>query len=50
VTVAVPLPPGLVEEGGQAVLYARRNWVRGGDGVTVTVRSNPLLLTIFGGS
>jgi hypothetical protein len=50
VTVAVPFPPGLVEEGGQAVLYARRNWVRGGDGVTVTVRSNPLLLTIFGGS
>lgn len=50
VTVAVPLPPGLVVEGGQAVLYARRNWVRGGDGVTVTVRSNPLLLTIIGGS
>ena len=49
-TVEVALPEELVSEGGQAVLYAERNWVRGSDGVTVTVRSNPLLVTVHGGA
>lgn len=49
-TVAVPLPGELVAEGGQAVLYAERNWVRGADGVTLTVRSNPLLVSVHGGA
>ncbi len=49
-TVAVALPGELVSDGGQAVLYAERSWVRGADGVTVTVRSNPLLVTVHGGA
>jgi len=49
-TVEVPLPENLVADGGQAVLYAQRTWVRGSDGVTVTVRSNPLLVTVHGGT
>jgi hypothetical protein len=49
-TVAINLPEELVSEGGQAVLYAQRSWVRGSDGVTVTVRSNPLLVTVHGGA
>lgn len=47
-TVAVSLPQALYDEGGQGVLYAQRTWVRIGDGVSVTVRSNPLLVTVFG--
>lgn len=49
-TVEVALPEELVSDGGQAVLYAERIWVRGSDGVTVTVRSNPLLVTVHGGA
>jgi len=48
-TVSLDLPEALVTDGGQAVLYAERSWVRGSDGVTVTVRSNPLLVTVHGG-
>jgi hypothetical protein len=47
-TVEVELPVELVAGGGQAVLYAERSWVRGTDGVTVRVRSNPLLVTVYG--
>ncbi|GLI36904.1 Pvc16 family protein [Geobacter hydrogenophilus] len=49
-TVEVTLPAELVSGGGQAVLYAQRSLVRGSDGVTVTVRSNPLLVTVHGGA
>lgn len=49
-TVEVALPEELISDGGQAVLYAERSWVRGSDGVTVTVRSNPLLVTVHGGA
>lgn len=49
-TVEVSLPAELVADGGQAVLYAQRSLVRGSDGVTVTVRSNPLLVTVHGGA
>jgi len=48
-TVEVALPVDLVSGGGQAVLYAERSWVRGADGVTLKVRSNPLLVTVYGG-
>jgi hypothetical protein len=48
--VVVPLPGELITDGGQAVLWAERNWVRGSDGVTVTVRSNPLLVSVHGGA
>lgn len=47
-TVDVELPEQLVSGGGQAVLYAVRSWVRGSDGVTVMVRSNPILVTVYG--
>ncbi len=47
-TVALTLPQALRDEGGQGVLYAQRTWVRTNDGVPVTVRSNPLLVTVFG--
>jgi len=49
-TVEAVLPEELVSDGGQAVLYAERSWVRGSDGVTVAVRSNPLLVTVHGGA
>ncbi len=49
-TVQVELPAELVSAGGQAVLYAERSRVRGSDGVTVKVRSNPLLVTVHGGT
>lgn len=49
-TVEVPLPDELVADGGQAALYAWRSFVRGSDGVTITVRSNPLLVTVHGGA
>ncbi|SEM05786.1 Protein of unknown function [Syntrophus gentianae] len=49
-TVEFALPVDLVSGGGQAVLYAERSWVRGADGVTVKVRSNPLLVTVYGGA
>ena len=34
-------------ETGQAVLYAERTYLRASDGQSVTVRSNPLLVTVF---
>lgn len=40
--VAVDLP---VQDNGQATLYAERTWQRP-DGATVTLRSNPLLVTV----
>lgn len=49
-TVQVDLPAELVTGGGQAVLYAERSLVRGSDGVAVRVRSNPLLVTVYGGT
>jgi len=50
VTVQVGLPAELVAGGGQAIIFAERSWVRGSDGVTVRVRSNPLLVTVHGGT
>lgn len=47
-TVALALPQALRDAGGQGVLCAQRTWVRAADGVSVTVRSNPLLVTVFG--
>jgi hypothetical protein len=32
---------------GQAVLYAERNYVRGNDGASLTVRSNPVLINLY---
>jgi len=48
ITVATPLP--FTDHAGQAVLYASRRYMRGADGVTVTVRSNPILINLFGTS
>jgi len=47
-TVEVALPQALIDAGGQAVLHAQRIWVRASDRVSVVVRSNPLLVTVFG--
>lgn len=44
-TVAVPLP--FVDHAGQAVLYAVRGYERASDGASLTVRSNPLLVTLY---
>lgn len=44
-TVAVSLP--FTDQAGQAVLYASRTYTRGSDGAELTVRSNPLLVTLF---
>jgi hypothetical protein len=35
------------DETGQAVLYAERSYLRASDGLSVTVRSNPVLVTVF---
>lgn len=37
-----------LSDNGQAMLYARRSWTRP-DGSSVTLRSNPLLVTVYGG-
>lgn len=47
-TVPVAMPQVLREEGGQGVLYAQRTWVRDSDGVSLSIRSNPLLVTVYG--
>ena len=44
-TTVVPLP--LTDQAGQSVLYAIREYVRRSDGRTLTVRSNPLLVTLY---
>jgi hypothetical protein len=44
-TTAVTLP--FTDSAGQAVLYASREYVRGRDGATLEVRSNPLLVTLY---
>ncbi|MDD3581440.1 MAG: DUF4255 domain-containing protein [Desulfobacca sp.] len=41
---ALPFDP---QEVGQAVLYAERTYRRGSDGQEITVRSNPVLITIY---
>lgn len=46
--VSVPLPAELLTAGGQAVLFAERRYVRAQDGVQVTRKSNPLLVTVYG--
>lgn len=43
--VGVELPFG--DKTGQAVLYAERGYERGGDGVPLIVRSNPLLVSLY---
>ncbi len=50
VTQAVDLPADFAAQGGQAVLYAERKYQRGSDGVEITVKSNPLLVTVYGGA
>jgi len=47
-TEEVDLPPG--NNSYQAVLYAKRSYTRAVDGQELTVRSNPLLVTIYEGS
>lgn len=49
-----PIPAGLptmalpfTDHPGQAVLYATRSYIRGSDGATIEVRSNPLLVTLY---
>ncbi|MBA3014606.1 MAG: DUF4255 domain-containing protein [Proteobacteria bacterium] len=44
-TVSVPLP--FKNHSGQAVLYAERSYVRPSDGVSLTVRSNPVLINLY---
>jgi len=44
-TTAVTLP--FTDQGGQAVLYAVRTYERAGDGVEITVLSNPLLISLY---
>jgi hypothetical protein len=44
--VAVDLPPDFTAHAGQAVLYALREYRRAQDGVPLTVRSNPILITV----
>ena len=46
VTSEIDLPIGM-NETGQAVLYAERTYLRASDGRPVTVRSNPVLVTVF---
>jgi hypothetical protein len=50
VTTDVPLPVDFKDHPGQALLYAQRQYIRAADGAQITVRSNPLLLTVYGGS
>ena len=38
----------ILERAGQAVLYAQRTYLRGSDQTQIKVRSNPLLISIFG--
>jgi len=45
-TVAVTLP--FTDHAGQAVLYAERTYTRALDGAVLTVRSNPLLVNLYG--
>jgi hypothetical protein len=47
-TTSIGLPFG-EDETGQAVLFAERRYLRAADGQSVTVRSNPLLITIYEG-
>lgn len=47
VTSVVALP--FSDHAGQAVLYARRRYTRGSDGAQLTVRSNPVLVNLYGG-
>jgi hypothetical protein len=44
-TEPVVLP--FTDHPGQAVLYAERNYVRGSDGASLTVRSNPILVNLY---
>jgi hypothetical protein len=43
-TVALPFD----DKAGQMVLYAERSYTRGSDGVVLTVRSNPVLISLHG--
>ncbi len=45
-TEATALP--FSDRAGQAVLYAERTYLRGADGVSITLRSNPVLVTLYG--
>jgi hypothetical protein len=45
VTVGFALP--FKDHPGQAVLYAERSYVRGSDGASLTVRSNPVLINLY---
>lgn len=42
----ISLPP-MPQIPGQILLYASRSYIRGSDGATVEVRSNPLLVTLY---
>jgi len=42
--VSIDLP---ISEAGQAVLYVEHSYTRGSDGVELSVRSNPMMLTIY---
>ncbi|WDE03645.1 DUF4255 domain-containing protein [Thalassomonas viridans] len=44
-TTAVTLP--FTDQGGQAVLYAVRTYERAGDGVEITLLSNPVLVSLY---
>lgn len=44
-TQPVSLP--FTDHAGQAVLYAERSYVRGSDGASLTVRSNPVLVNLY---
>jgi hypothetical protein len=43
----VELPAGFTSQAGQAVLYAERQFERAADHAAITVRSNPLLITVY---
>ncbi len=42
-----PLALPFTNHTGQAVLYAERSYVRGSDGASLTVRSNPVLMNLY---
>ncbi len=44
-TIAVALP--FTDHAGQAVLYAVREYTRASDGAALTIRSNPVLITLY---
>jgi len=46
-TVGCPMP--FKDKAGQCVLYAQRSYLRGSDGSVLTVRSNPVLVNLYGG-